>query len=206
MRFLIVAVWLALLPYSPVWAQGARQKAVDSAMSNAERVCLSGNRFQFKLNAGGDLRIIKLVPGANTTVDVDKHETRGGTFFQDSKVRDLVDDKIRACMERQWPQVIKFLADEKEFSALGPQVNFGCEQGNTSSVTFAAPPGWKIINAFVATPDTDGTKYATPKIDSQEVNKVIASAYFHGRDRDWVRNCPGGGHGQIRVYGTMMQE
>ena len=115
-----------------------------------------------------------------------------------SKIFDKLSDKVINIGDTL-PQPISF-------QALGPQITFGCEQGGVSEVSYNAPPGYRIINAFVEPFQTDGTKTMTPKITRQEPRIVEANIYFMGRDRNMVRDCPGGGHGQIRLYGTIQQE
>lgn len=95
---------------------------------------------------------------------------------------------------------------EKPFEVFGSDVSFGCEEGNTSSVSYSAPPGYRILNSFVEARHVRGAKSNHPAIDQRDPRKVNASVYFHGRDREWTRNCPGGGHGKARLYGTIIKE
>jgi hypothetical protein len=113
--------------------------------------------------------------------------------------------------------------EEKEFSMLGPTVAFGCAEGNTSGITFNAPSGYRILTVYVEARDTENAKYNTTHITfnpSLTPYKAIASVYFQGRDREPIAslpfpfqgkgrelsNCPGGGHGRARIYGTMIEE
>jgi hypothetical protein len=73
--------WTAIMPIllacaSLSEARESRQERVQSAIFAAERICLSGNRFRFELEADGSLTIQKLVPGAQGKVAVDNAEAR----------------------------------------------------------------------------------------------------------------------------------
>jgi hypothetical protein len=103
-----LALTLGLGFFSFAKAQDQNQRNVDTAITAAERICLSGNRYNFALKANGDLTIKKLSPGAEVELKVDRNQTRGGTFFDDAQVRQ-VDQDIRACMQSEWPKVISAL-------------------------------------------------------------------------------------------------
>jgi hypothetical protein len=81
------------------------------------------------------------------------------------------------------------------------QVNFGCEESKTSSVSWTLPAGAEQINATAAWINTDNVK-------GQDQHAVVtgltatATGVITGRDRDWTHNCPGGGHGELVVQGT----
>lgn len=96
--------------------------------------------------------------------------------------------------------------EQKQFSVMGPDVSFGCEEGNTSSVSYNAPPGFKILNSYVEAVDVRSAKFNNPSVKQTSPSSATASVYFHGKDRDWTRNCPGGGHGKVRLHGTIIAE
>ena len=118
----LAALLIVVSLSSAAKAQDQRQKNVDSAIKSAERICLSGSRYKFDLKANGALQIFKRAPGVETGVNVDRNETRGGTFFNDEKVRRLVDQDIRACMEREWPRVGKALSEANNSAIIHPRI------------------------------------------------------------------------------------
>jgi len=81
----------------------------------------------------------------------------------------------------------------------GPNVNFGCADNGSSPVSYAAPTGFHIVNANAAVVASDNTQSASAKVVSQDQTSATAVAEFRGRDRDWTGNCPGGGHGAVRI-------
>jgi len=101
---------------------------------------------------------------------------------------------------------IDLSSDVRPFSVLGDTVNFGCERGATSQVTYSAPSGFRILNAHAETYDTVGAKSASAVVVSNNGHTVAARADFFGRDLEWTRNCPGGGHGRVRLWGDYMHE
>jgi hypothetical protein len=81
----------------------------------------------------------------------------------------------------------------------GPNVNFGCEESNSSTVRYQAPPDFHLVNAFASvSPDTTGTKHTSAEITDRSSVEATAVAKFQGQDRVFF-NCPGGGHGAIRL-------
>jgi hypothetical protein len=189
-------------------AQDQRQQQVDAAISGAERVCLSGDRFKFDLKANGDLTILRIEPGVSTNVHIDKNRTRGGTFFDDPAIRKLVDDDIRTCMKQQWPLIIPYLISaERPFSETSATVNFGCEEDASASVTYKAPPGWSITTVNAAIVNSVAAKNQNARIVSNDGSEAVAVADFRGRDRELLHlNCPGGGSGAVLIHGTIVQK
>ena len=115
---ILTIMLISILPSAK--AQEQKQQNVDIAINGAERICLSGSRFKFDLKANGELTIRKLFPGAETEIKIDRNETRGGTFFENQQVRQVVDQDIRACMERQWPKVIQALSGGQRSEIIQP--------------------------------------------------------------------------------------
>jgi hypothetical protein len=81
------------------------------------------------------------------------------------------------------------------------QVNVGCEQGLPASANFAAPTGAVELNANCAWFNTDNLKShtCTPAVGGLT---ATATGEARGRDKDWLGNCPGGGHGALRLFGS----
>jgi hypothetical protein len=101
---------------------------------------------------------------------------------------------------------INLSADVRNFSVLGDIVNFGCERGAASNASFSAPPGFRIMNANAETNDVVGAKSASARVISNDQHTASARADFFGRDLEWTRNCPGGGHGRVRLWGDYVHE
>jgi hypothetical protein len=101
---------------------------------------------------------------------------------------------------------IDLSSDVRPFSVLGDTVNFGCERGATSNATYSAPPGFRILNAHAETYDTVGAKSESATVVSNNGHTAAGKADFFGRDLEWTRNCPGGGHGRIRLWGDYVHE
>jgi hypothetical protein len=81
------------------------------------------------------------------------------------------------------------------------QVNFGCGDSAHPVVTFNAPAGAREINATAQWINTSNVK-------GQDQRTIVAGASataygnVSGLDRDWIGNCPGGGHGELILRGT----
>lgn len=101
---------------------------------------------------------------------------------------------------------IDLSSDVGNFSILGDTVNFGCERGATSNATYTVPPGFRLLNAHAETYDVVGAKSANANVLSKDGRSATAKADFFGRDLDWVHNCPGGGHGRVRLWGDYVRE
>jgi hypothetical protein len=109
------------------------------------------------------------------------------------------------------PNWAKFLgidlsSDVRSFSVLGDTVNFGCERGAISNATYKVPPGFRLSNAHANPHDVVGAKSQSATIVSKDDHTVVAKADFFGRDLDLIRNCSGGGHGRVRLYGEYVPE
>jgi hypothetical protein len=97
-------------------------------------------------------------------------------------------------------------SDIQNFAVLGDTVNFGCERGATSNVVYIVPTGFRLVNAYADTAEVVGAKSASANIVSRDARTATAKADFLGRDLDWVHNCPGGGHGRVKLRGEYVQE
>jgi hypothetical protein len=107
-----------------------------------------------------------------------------------------------------WPPVLGGLLRDKRPTA-GDRifaVNFGCEAGNTASVEFRAPEGYRILNATVEPVDPQAAKTVTPRLLSNDGKTAKGQVEYFGRDRTWLRNCEGGGHGSVRIKGEIVRE
>jgi hypothetical protein len=81
------------------------------------------------------------------------------------------------------------------------QVNFGCGDSAHPVVTFNPPASAREINATAQWINTSNVK-------GQDQRTIVAGASataygnISGLDRDWIGNCPGGGHGELILKGT----
>ena len=102
-----VFVLLLLLFSGTAQAQDTKTQEINQAIDAAERLCLVGDRFRFRIDAAGNLNILKLRPGASGNLLVDRERAKGSQFFDNEDVRRLVDQDIRQCMQQQWPSVLR---------------------------------------------------------------------------------------------------
>ena len=80
----------------------------------------------------------------------------------------------------------------------GPNVTFGCEEGNKSTVQYTAPDKYHITDANATIIDSAGAKNSNATVNNRTKTSVSATAEFMGRDREFM-NCPGGGHGAVKL-------
>ncbi len=123
------------------------------------------------------------------------------------------DNKITAQTEQQKKSptktaVIKFTGErtslqptQVSFSNTSGQVNFGCGESRPVSVGWNVPAGAEQLNASAEWVNTDNVKSQDQHVTIAG-NTVTASGVISGRERDWLGNCPGGGHGELVVRGT----
>lgn len=198
-------------------AENCDQSLLNTALAGAERICLSGNELKFDFETNGDLRILRITPGVKGEIHLDRNQTYGATFFQDPAVRKLVEERIAACMERQWPQVAKFTCHPEpstiNFEKQGPNVNFDCEQWATSPVDYNAPDGYYISSVNLEVISTSNISTTSPPkiIKSPDGSFAHGEVSFRGLDKTDVPfvgkvNCPGGGHGGVRIYGVITKK
>lgn len=87
----------------------------------------------------------------------------------------------------------------------GP-VNFGCEAGNAATVQVVAPDGMHIRNVTVEPVDVHAAKTVTARLVSNDGKTAKGQVDYFGQDRDWVRNCHGGGHGAAIMKGEFERD
>jgi hypothetical protein len=208
--------WTAIMPIllacaSLSEAQESRQERVQSAIFAAERICLSGNRFRFELEADGSLTIQKLVPGAQVTVD--SAEARGSQFFNDEKVGKLVDADTRQCMQAEWRRVIDALQ--------GPEPRSSDNQAKMNAVVALIYEGQMISDVFMYTNNVDQLKQnyelwfaKADRILSEEFNAGYEVQFRNALPVNYARNGmakTGLGHwqhltGQLAVLNGLITE
>jgi hypothetical protein len=76
----------------------------------------------------------------------------------------------------------------------------------TASVEYRAPEGYRILDATVEPVDPRAAKTVTPRLLSNDGRTANGQVKYFGRDRTWLRNCEGGGHGSVRIKGEIVRE
>lgn len=95
---------------------------------------------------------------------------------------------------------------EVPFQVSSGQVNFGCEESRPLSVTFPLPANSNFVGAPSARWDNFSNSSARQASVVVADGRAIASGTIRGLDYQsfafGIRNCPGGGHGELVVGGT----
>jgi len=89
------------------------------------------------------------------------------------------------------------------FSTSSGQLNVGCGDSATTSVTWVVPAGSTQINPQASWQRTDNLKGQNQQA-TVDGNVAKATGTITGQDRQWTGNCPGGGHGELVLSGTYM--
>ena len=96
-------------------------------------------------------------------------------------------------------------AKAQDFERHGGSVNFGCERGSTATVSYTAPPGYRILSVNAFPFESSNAKAQTPYVISNDGHTVNAKVDYFGKDREFF-NCPGGGHGAAQLKGVVVPE
>jgi hypothetical protein len=87
------------------------------------------------------------------------------------------------------------------FRTSSGQLNVGCGESAGTTVSWNLPSGAREANVAASWENTDN-------VQNQSQQAIVngtaatASGSIRGRDREWLGNCPGGGHGQLVLRGT----
>jgi hypothetical protein len=123
------------------------------------------------------------------------------------------DNKVSAQREEQqkppgYTALIKFIGERSHleptqiaFRNSSGQVNFGCGESKTASVAWNAPAGADQINGSASWANTDNVKSQDQQV-AYAGTSATANGSISGLDRNWLGNCPGGGHGELVLQGT----
>lgn len=87
------------------------------------------------------------------------------------------------------------------FSINSSQINVGCGDAASVSVSWNLPAGAREVNASPLWTAADGLRSVTANVVVQG-STVVATGQASGRDREWTGNCPSGGHGELLLKGT----
>lgn len=110
---------LALILVTPCLCSAAlaqassAQPSINDNVAQATRairdLCLSGQEYEFKVDAQGTLAFKSLKPNAKGNITVNAKETPGAASDFDQKLRALVNDSIRTCMSPHIQQIVDAL-------------------------------------------------------------------------------------------------
>ncbi len=87
------------------------------------------------------------------------------------------------------------------FRTSSGQLNVGCSDSATTSVSWNVPTGARDIHPQASWERTDNIKNQNQQV-SVNGNVATATGTISGQDRQWTGNCPGGGHGELVLSGT----
>lgn len=120
-------VGFCVLILASSWSVSTTTRASDSPNSKAQQaiaavkeLCLVGTQYDLKLDANGNLALLRLAPGAQGSVAVDVRHSAGAAAIFDDKVRRFADEDIRQCIEPHIARIISaILGDGHENSGDG---------------------------------------------------------------------------------------
>ena len=88
------------------------------------------------------------------------------------------------------------------FQTSSGQVNVGCNEQVPARVSWTPPPGATVTGARAEWRNTDNVRAAMVNPTSLTGNPVVATGTIVGLERNFLLNCPGGGHGELILLGT----
>ena len=104
---------------------------------------------------------------------------------------------------------IKTAVGEQPFDMASASVNVGCEENGTATVAYNAPTGSEIIEAQARWTDASNIKSMDAAVIDKQTAHAQATGTIRGLDKQeiafGVKNCPGGGHATLHVYGRIKQ-
>jgi hypothetical protein len=90
------------------------------------------------------------------------------------------------------------------FSVSSGQINFGCGETRPADVRFTVPEGGHLISSGAQWRNTDNARLPTAGAELVG-STLVAHGTISGLDFQnfaFVKNCPGGGHGEFVLYGV----
>lgn len=126
-------------------------------------------------------------PTSETTLPLSSNSLPGGILY---------DIKVSASADRTFT-----VPEPVAFSNVSPYVSVDCERTSSTEVSWNMPDEGKQLNGSGRWVETDGvgSESAHAAVSGKT---IVASGSINGRNKDWLGNCPGGGHGKLQVYGT----
>lgn len=92
----------------------------------------------------------------------------------------------------------------RNFSANSGSINVGCDQWANTTVRFTLPQGARLLSGSYQWEDLSNVKESRSE-ERWEGNTLVITGSIRGLDLENLligQNCPGGGHGTLRVWGT----
>jgi hypothetical protein len=87
------------------------------------------------------------------------------------------------------------------FQTSSGQLNVGCAESASTTVGWTLPADARDANVSASWENTDNLQGQTQQAVVSG-NLATASGSIRGRDKEWLGNCPGGGHGQLVLKGS----
>jgi hypothetical protein len=104
-KFIAIVVFFSTIFFFSV-AQA--QSKAERAISAVKELCLSGNQYDLKADAKGNLTLVKLAPGGEGSISVNVRQSSGAAAIFNDKIRQIADEDIRRCIQPH----IKRIMDE----------------------------------------------------------------------------------------------
>lgn len=108
-----VAVKVLSILYCFVTPDVMAEDKIDRAVNTVKSMCLNGKQYDLKVDARGNLTLIKLVPGAQGSVSINAKSSEGSVAIFDDKVRRLADDDIRKCVMPYIPRILDAILNDQ---------------------------------------------------------------------------------------------
>jgi len=87
------------------------------------------------------------------------------------------------------------------FRTSSGQLNVGCGESASTTVSWNLPQGAREASVSASWENTDNIQNQSQQA-MVSGNVATATGVVRGRDREWLGNCPGGGHGQLVLHGS----
>jgi hypothetical protein len=97
--------------------------------------------------------------------------------------------------------------EPKAFSNVSPYISVGCEDGASTTVAWNVPSDAKEVNGSGRWTETSNLKQESASAVPNG-STIVAQGTIVGLDKQGVivKNCPGGGHGRLEVFGTYFMD
>ncbi len=112
MKRMLVAFALIAATAIPCISQAQSQK-VKEAVATVKELCLSGNEYDLKADAKGNLTLTKLMPGGEGEISVNARQSAGAAAIFDDKLRIIADKEVRDCIKPYIKQIMDSILNEK---------------------------------------------------------------------------------------------
>jgi hypothetical protein len=93
-------------------------------------------------------------------------------------------------------------SERQSFRVSSGQLNVGCNDERSADATWQIVQGATDIQSTARWQNADNVKDQTVGIPHQEDSAWTVSGRIVGRDKSWIGDCPGGGHGELVLDGS----